>query len=450
MKTIPRFRPPTSSLRQAQKPKVLIDGPHGWFVYVVPAGAPGKATAPAQSGTLLFYVSPQRLLSALTVTSTIPVEKIALVGNTGVLINFDPAGSKTVEDALLSIWRSNPGSASFIAPLTLSSQGGAQASYRVFSERLAAGGVAALVEPSALFEMADLMKGLLLATFFLTVFLFLYLIFNLKSDPLDVLRQRVKRFQIQLITELVGTPGGADWNKWRGEMEARKDEITWQIQRGIGRVSRKQKPVIDEYLSKSWAEILDLVSRRAEAPAAAVVGAIDVSRLESLIQAALKNANFILPAQKVSAARGLQVEEIRAEEVTKAPNPGREGVKAAPSGVQKAEDGRRRRRGGGRGGGGRRGPIGRRSRGGGRGGGSREAEAVEEAEAVGRPGPSKRPKQSKRRGRSRVGRKPRRSKRLRQSRRRRPRRKPSRSKKRRLSRKPRLFRRRCRSKRQLR
>src|SRR5208337_3229500 len=235
-----------------RKPKVLIDGPHGWFVYVVPASAPATAAALPQNATLLFYVSQQRLLSDLTVTSTVPVEKIALVGNAGVLVNFDPAGSKSVEDALLSIWRSNPGSASFTAPLALSSQGGAQASYRLFSERLATGGIAALVEPSALFEMADLMKGLLLATFFLTVFLFLYLIFNLKSDPLDVLRQRVKRFQIQLITELVGTPGGADWNKWRGEMEARKEEITWQIQRGIGRGTKKQKPIRDESISKSW------------------------------------------------------------------------------------------------------------------------------------------------------------------------------------------------------
>ncbi len=319
-----------------QKPKVLIDGPHGWFVYALPAQAPAKANSPPQFGTLLFYVSQQKLLSELTVTPGVPVEKVALVGSAGVLINFDPAGSKAVEDDLVAIWNSNPGSSSFTAPLTLSSQGGPQAAYRVFSQRLAAGGMAGLVEPSSLFEMADLMKGLLLATFFLTVFLFLYLIFNLRTDPLDVLRQRVKRFQIQLITELVESPGGADWNKWRGEMESRKDEITWQIQRGIGRVSKKQKPIIDEYLSKSWSEILDLVSRRAEAPAAAAAGAIDISRLESLIQAALKNANFILPEQKVSPARALQVEEIRAEEVSESAEPGARRAKPAPAAVSQS------------------------------------------------------------------------------------------------------------------
>ncbi len=124
-----------------------------------------------------------------------------------------------------------------------------------------------MLVPAGRFEMTDLMKGLLLATFFLTVFLLLYLLLNLRSDPLEVLRQRVKRFQIELITELVESPSGADWGKWRREMEARKDEITWQIQRGIGRVSRRKKPVIDEYMNKSWGEIIDLISRRVETPA---------------------------------------------------------------------------------------------------------------------------------------------------------------------------------------
>ncbi len=110
------------------------------------------------------------------------------------------------------------------------------------------------------------MKGLLLATFFLTMFLLVYLLLNLRSDPLDVLRQRVKRFQIQLISELVESPGGVDWGKWRREIESRKEEITWQIQRGIGRVSRRQKPVIDDYMTRSWGEIIDLISRRTEAP----------------------------------------------------------------------------------------------------------------------------------------------------------------------------------------
>jgi hypothetical protein len=175
--------------------------------------------------------------------------------------------------------------------------------------------------------MTDLMKGLLLGTFFLTVFLIIYLLINLRSDPLEVLRQRVKHFQVQLITELVEGPGRTDWGRWRRELESRQSEITWQIQRGVGKVSRRQKPVIEEYMSKSWNEILDLISSRAETPQGPPVGALDISRLEALIKNALQNAAFArsLPAREphveaVTASQGSgqaeAIEEAEAMEVS--------------------------------------------------------------------------------------------------------------------------------------
>ncbi len=191
-----------------------------------------------------------------------------------------------------------------------------------------------MLVPGARFEMTDLMKGLLLATFFFTVFLLLYLLFNLRSDPLEVLRQRVKRFQIQLITELVESPGGADWGKWRRELEARKDEITWQIQRGIGRVSRSKKPIIDEYMTKSWGEILDLISRRVEAPPAPAVAAMDFTRLEALIKTALQNANFALPAARPAPSRGPRAPEIGAAGILQ--QPGKPGLGAQEGAAEAA------------------------------------------------------------------------------------------------------------------
>ena len=291
----------------------------------------------------------------LAFSAGFPVDQVSLVGTAGVLIN-GPAGSKTVTDALLSIWAAKRVCHRVRGAAFPDAPDGTSAGYRVFSQRLALGGVASMLVANSRFEMTDLMKGLLLATFFFTVFLLLYLLLNLRSDPLEVLRQRVKRFQIQLITELVESPGGADWGKWRREMESRKDEITWQIQRGIGRVSRRKKPVIDEYMNKSWGEIIDLISRRVETPSPAVA-AMDFSRLEALIQTALQNANFVLPAPHAApAARGPRVEEISAAEVVEEPQEvaaapaaksRRPGLRAAAGrGADGRRDRRRRRDGG--------------------------------------------------------------------------------------------------------
>ncbi len=307
--------PPGSS------PRVLIDGAHDSFLYLVPAAGSG------QVGTLIVSVLRRELLTRLSLSQSRAVNSITLVGRAGILLD-DPGVSSAAYDALSALWSGSPPGGS-PQLLTLKAADGTQSSWRVFTAPLANGGYASIMVSASSFEMSDLMKALLLVTFFLTVFLLLFLILNLRTDPLEVLRQRVKRFQVELITELVESPGGADWGRWRREMESRKDEITWQIQRGIGRVSRKKKPVIDEYMTKSWAEIIDLISRRTETPA--VTGpAIDVSRLESLIKSALQNANFIIPAQKVqqdrpqglpqgrAQGRPLQVEEISADEVTDA------------------------------------------------------------------------------------------------------------------------------------
>ena len=282
-------------------PRILNDGARGRFIYCVPVSS-GVTEGVRQTGTLAFYLPANDLLSRLAFSGGFPVDKVSLVENQGILIN-GPAASKTVKEALVSIWQRNAGSPSFASSLSLTSPDGTTAGYRVFSARLSLGGVASILVPNSRFEMTEFMKGLLLATFFLTVFLLLYLIFNLRSDPLEVLRQRVKRFQIQLVTELVGSPGGADWGRLRRELEARKDEITWQIQRGIGRVPPRKKPVIDEYMTKSWGEVLDLISRRVETPGAPAA-AMDFSRLEALIKTALQNANFALPAPRQVPSRG--------------------------------------------------------------------------------------------------------------------------------------------------
>ena len=296
----------TVVLGPGDEPKLFIDGAQGRLIYSVPVYQASAAGGAQQfKGTALFYLSALDLLADLQLMPQIPVTSVALVQNDGVLLNFSAADMKQVTAALVQLWRDHSAAPSFSGPLTLAGDAGKSQGFLAFAVRLHPGGIASLLVPALVFEMSDLMKGLLLATFFLTVFLIIYLLINLRSDPLDVLRQRVKRFQIQLMTDLIEGPGGADWSKWGRELESRKEEITWQILRGIGRVPRKQKPVIDEYMAKSWNEIIELISRRSQGPPAAAIGAIDISRLESLIRRALQSTSIGQAAQRQAPPKAL-------------------------------------------------------------------------------------------------------------------------------------------------
>ncbi len=196
------------TLRQGEAAKVLVDGDHGRFLYVLPGDAAGHGTRPEDRGTAVFAVGAVDLLNDLQLTSQVPVTRVSLVGADGVLLNFPVAEPGPLNARLQSVWRSHTGEASFMDAINLTGADGATQGFTIFSLRLKQGGTASLVVMASAFAMSDLMKGLLLATFFCTVFLILYLLLNLRSDPLEVLRQRVKRFQIQLIGEMVDRPAG--------------------------------------------------------------------------------------------------------------------------------------------------------------------------------------------------------------------------------------------------
>ena len=123
-------------------------------------------------GTAIFYVDSLDLLKDLQLMPQVPVTSVVLVQNDGVLLNFNAADPRPVASELAKTWHAHAGGpASFTSPLALTSEAGKNRSFLSFSLRLTQGGVASLLVDASVFEMTDLMKGLLLGTFFLTVFL---------------------------------------------------------------------------------------------------------------------------------------------------------------------------------------------------------------------------------------------------------------------------------------
>jgi hypothetical protein len=296
--------------KDGEPPKLIIDGAGDRFIYSFPVYRQAPVTS--YTGTAVFYMSSGDLLTELLRIPQTNVTNVLLVNHDGVLLDFPGAPTAVVSDGIEKLWQSHAGENGFDAPLALAMPSGASEIYRVFARRIQPGGLVSIMRSESIFQMSPVMEGLLLASFFLTVFLITFLLFNLRPDPLEVLSQRVKRFQIQLLEELMQSQGGVDWERWKRELQSRKGEITHQIQRGIGRVSRKQKPEIESYVSKSWDEILELLGRRAvAAPAVTASSTLDLSRLESLIQQALRNAQFVIPTEKVPVAQPKRLKKVK-------------------------------------------------------------------------------------------------------------------------------------------
>jgi len=106
------------------------------------------------------------------------------------------------------------------------------------------------------------MKLLLLVSFFLTMFLSIFLLFSLKQDPVTIIQSRLKRLQVALLEQFYESKSEEDWSRWKREMDHRKGEINVLLKQDIKPVSAGLNKEIDNLINKSWGEFLSLLGRR--------------------------------------------------------------------------------------------------------------------------------------------------------------------------------------------
>jgi len=124
------------------------------------------------------------------------------------------------------------------------------------------------------------MKLILLACFFFTMYLTIFLLFSLKQEPVVIIQDRLKQLQVSLLEQFYELKADGDWDRWIREMESRREDITALLRQGIRSVSGNDKEKIDALINKSWNELLLLLGRRREP-------GFDEEKLKALISSIL-------------------------------------------------------------------------------------------------------------------------------------------------------------------
>jgi len=244
-------------------------------------------------GTALFSLSVDSILDRLfNEGRMIPGKAIMLIsGPRGIVFGDLAPGEKITPDQISSVWQtgrlraarlSSPDSgAKFVLISTKTSRD-------LFIGSL-------IKEESYLFPLN--MKLILLACFFLTMYLTIFLLFNLKQEPVTIIQSRLKQLQVSLLEQFYELKNDGDWDRWIREMESRKEEINTLLKQGIRSVSGTNKVKIDALINKSWDELLSLLGSRREP-------GFDEEKLKSLISSILaalpKAYKDMLPVSEVS------------------------------------------------------------------------------------------------------------------------------------------------------
>ena len=156
-----------------------------------------------------------------------------------------------------------------------------------------------------IFKVSVAVKILLLALFFITVFLVIFLIFNLSRDDMIVIQDKIKKFQRAFINHSLNEEENS---VLKSEILSRKDEIFTELKHSLGRRGKKHSEEVDLLLEKSWREILEVVVGEKQKTV------VDTAELKKILEEILKTKNI-----QPTAKEELEEVEEELEEVEEIP-----------------------------------------------------------------------------------------------------------------------------------
>ncbi len=241
-------------------------------------------------GTIVFYVSFSGLLSNLIENGLIILgDDIVTVGQKGILFGYPSWAGKDFINHIDELWLIGPNAEPFSIGSTEASD-----NFVLFSRNGMAGNVGRLI-PSGWFKMPPAFQWLLTVTFFASIFLLIFLLFNIKQDKLALLAARIKRLQIEMLDEYLDRKGELDFEYWKSELESRRNEAKTRIRKSAGAIAKRRPADVDALIDKSWDDIIAVLTAQPHKPSKAV----DLASIEALLREALSKGNFVVQASSL-------------------------------------------------------------------------------------------------------------------------------------------------------
>ncbi|MDR3166527.1 MAG: hypothetical protein LBT93_01180 [Treponema sp.] len=226
-------------------------------------------------GTALFSLSLRAVTEHLIHEGRIKVgENITILNEPGGIVSGIPL---LLQNALLpmiaSIWREGILN---LSPLDSTDSGITLA--LISSKTLQGIFVGRLVDESV-FSFPLAMKIILLASFFLTLYLIIFLAFNTKQDTITVVENRLKQLRLSFIEQYYDQKEDLDTDQRNRELEKRREEIRAEIKRGLG-INRELDKEVDTLIDNFWDELLAATvdHRKMKAPAG-----VDEKKLRAIL-----------------------------------------------------------------------------------------------------------------------------------------------------------------------
>jgi hypothetical protein len=244
-------------------------------------------------GEAIFSLSIRALADRLLAQSRIKTtEDLYVIARPkGIVIGMTGSANDAVRDAIASVWQALPrpiGAQQLdVMDITNTSDDGKRHSLALLSRETSQNIIIARLIEEYVFDLPLVMKVILIASFFLTAFLLLFLIFNVSQNPVAVVQNRLKELQVSLLKEYYQLKADMDWEAWSRELTQRRESVRGELKRGL---TIKKDSTVDAYINsffdKSWDDLLTMIGSRKQK------GDFDEAKMERLLKRVLSTVKI--------------------------------------------------------------------------------------------------------------------------------------------------------------
>ena len=214
-----------------------------------------------EQGRVLFYVSAKDFNRYLISHNLINVNQTTnLINNSsknnpkiGFILGFPVVNQDFFTTAVQEKWNMDL----FTPQSILDTESG---KWVVISDNSSSKITVAAVEQESYFLFSDTVKILLLACIFISIYLIFFLLFNLKQDSMVVIKHKIKKFQLAFINQYLEKENSSNWETLKTEINKRKNDLSLEVKKSLGTKAKRHSKEIDSFLSKSWDDILSVLT----------------------------------------------------------------------------------------------------------------------------------------------------------------------------------------------
>ena len=252
-----------------------------------------------EQGRILFYVMVNDFNNFLVNKNILPINQPTILvetsknGTLGFIYGFPFANQDFFANAVLERWKQGLFGTNSILDTEVGN-------WIMISNNISSQFLVAKVEKESFFLFPESVKILLLVCIFISIYLIFFLLFNLKQDSMVKIKHKIKKFQLAFINQYLEKENTANWDSLKKEIDKRKNDLSLEVKKSLGFQSKKHRKEIDALLSRSWEDLISVLSTKVNKTASTTyTNNVNMDEIKSMFEQILSSGQIVLK-QEVS------------------------------------------------------------------------------------------------------------------------------------------------------